>query len=82
MRADAYLSAKGIRDIAAGLFTAILTLNRSSHLFGWFILAAIIIPLGDAVVVFGHGGTKATAFGIHGVTAAVMLIISGFLVLG
>jgi hypothetical protein len=78
-RWDAYLSVKGIRDIASGLFIAILMVNGSLHLLGWFILAATIIPLTDGLIVLRHGGTKATAFGVHGATAAVMLMISGLL---
>ena len=45
-------------DIASGLFTAILILNRSPHLLGWFMLAATTIPLGDVIVVLGHGGRR------------------------
>ena len=78
-RWDAYLSVKAMRDIASGLFIAILMINGSLHLLGWFMLAATIIPLTDAMIVLGHGGTKASAFGIHGATAGVMLIISGSL---
>jgi hypothetical protein len=80
--ADAYLSVKGIRDLASGLFTAILIINQSAHLLGWFMLAAAIIPLTDAGIVLRHGGSKATAFGVHGATAVVMLITSGLLLLG
>jgi Domain of unknown function (DUF4267) len=80
-RWEAYLSVKAIRDIASGLFIAILMLDRSTKLLGWFMLAATIIPLTDAAIVLRHGGTKATAFGIHGATAGVMLIISGLLLL-
>jgi uncharacterized protein DUF4267 len=78
----AYLSVKAIRDIASGLFTAILMFNRSAHLLGWFMLAATIIPLTDAAIVLRHGGTKAAAFGIHGATAVVMIVASGLLLLG
>ena len=74
---DAYLSVKAVRDIASGLFTAILIFNRSAHLLGWFMLAATIIPLTDAAIVLRHGGTKAAAFGVHGATAAVMVVASG-----
>jgi hypothetical protein len=81
-RWDAYLSAKAIRDIASGLLTAIVILNRSAHLLGWFMLVATIIPLTDAAIVLRHGGTRTTAFGVHSVTAGVMLIISGILLLG
>jgi hypothetical protein len=80
-RWDAYLSVKGVRDIASGLFIAILIFNRSTQLLGWFMLAATIIPVTDAAIVLRHGGTKAAAFGIHGVTAGVMLIISALLLL-
>ena len=75
----AYLSAKGIRDIASGLFAAILIAYGSAHPLGWFMLAAAIIPIGDAAIVLRQGGSRAVAFGIHGGTAAVMLIISGLL---
>ena len=82
LRWEAYLSVKAVRDIASGLFTIILILNRSAHLLGWFILAATIIPIGDAAIVLRHGGTRTAAFGIHGVTAGAMLITSGVLLLG
>ena len=81
-RWDAYLSVKAIRDIGAGIFTAILILNRSSQLLGFFLLAATIVPLTDALIVLKHGGTKATAFGIHGATAGIILITGGLLLLG
>jgi hypothetical protein len=75
----AYLSAKGIRDIASGLFIAILMAYGSAHVLGWFMLAATLIPIADAAIVLRHGGSRVAAFGIHGSTAAVMLIISGLL---
>ena len=43
--------------------------------------AASCIPIGDAVIVLQNGGTRATAFGIHGATAAVMLAVSATLLL-
>jgi hypothetical protein len=81
-RWEAYLSVKEVRDIACGLFTAILILNRSTHLLGWFMLTAAIIPITDTAIVLKYGGTKTAAFGIHGATAGIMLIISGLLLLG
>jgi hypothetical protein len=78
----AYLSAKGIRDVASGLFVVILIATGSAHALGWFMLAATIIPLADAAIVLREGGSKAIAFGVHGGTAAAMLIISGLLLLG
>ena len=44
----AYLSVKGVRDIASGLFVIILMAAGATHLLGWVILAATIIPLADA----------------------------------
>jgi Domain of unknown function (DUF4267) len=75
----AYLSAKGIRDIASGLFAAILIAYGSAHPLGWFMLAALSLSIGDAAIVLHQGGSRAVAFGIHGSTAAAMLIISGLL---
>jgi len=79
--AGAYLSVKGIRDIASGLFIFILMAAGATHLLGWVILAATIIPLADATIVLGHGGSKSVAYGVHGLTAAVMLITSALLLI-
>jgi hypothetical protein len=78
----AYLFAKGIRDIASGLFAAILIAYGSAYALGWWMLAATIIPIGDAAIVLHQGGSRAVAFGVHGSTAAAMLIISGLLLFG
>jgi hypothetical protein len=56
-------------------------LARSTQLLGWFMLAAAIIPIADAMIVLSHDGAKTTAYGIHGLTAIVMLLISAFLLL-
>jgi hypothetical protein len=65
----AYLSAKDIRDIASGLFAAILIDYGSAHALGWFMLAAALIPIADAVIVLYQGGSRTVAFGVHGGTA-------------
>jgi Domain of unknown function (DUF4267) len=77
----AYLSAKGMRDIVSGLFIALLMAYRSTHVLGWFMLIATLIPIVDAMIVLREGGSKTTALGVHGVTAVVMLIISGLLLI-
>jgi hypothetical protein len=79
--ADAYLRVKGVRDIASGLFVFILMAAGATHLVGWVMLAATIIPLADAAIVLGNGGPKSIAFGVHGVTAIVMLITSALLLI-
>ena len=78
-RAGAYLAAKGVRDIASGVFVFILIAFQAPHILGWIIVAATIIPIVDAVIVLTHNGSKATAYGVHGATAAVMLVTAGLL---
>ncbi|OBI24184.1 hypothetical protein A5709_07150 [Mycobacterium sp. E1386] len=75
----AYLSVKGVRDIASGLFVIILMIAGATQLVGWVMLAATIIPLADATIVLRNGGSKSIAWGVHGATAAVMLITSALL---
>jgi hypothetical protein len=75
----AYLSAKGIRDIASGLFAGMLIAFGSAHALGWFMLIATVIPLSDAMIVLHQGGSRTVAFGVHGGTAVAILIISGLL---
>ena len=75
----AYLFAKGIRDIASGLFAAILIAYGSAHILGWFMLAATLIPIADALIVLRQGGSRTIAYGVHGSTAVAMLIVSGLL---
>jgi len=79
--AGAYLSVKGVRDIATGLYIIILMIASATHLLGWVILAATIIPLVDATIVLRNGGSKSTAFGIHAATAAVMLVTAALLLI-
>lgn len=75
----AYLSVKAIRDITTGLFVAILLLAHATHLAGWIMLAATIIPIVDATIVLRNGGAKSIAYGVHGGTAVVMLITTALL---
>src|SRR6476646_5888744 len=79
--AGAYLSVKGVRDIASGLFLFSLMAAGATHLLGWVILAATIMPLADAAIVLRNGGPKSIAVGVHGLTAAVMLITAALLLL-
>src|SRR5215472_11918794 len=68
----AYLFAKGIRDIASGLFAAMLIAYGSAHALGWFMLIATLIPIADAVIVLHQGGSRTVAFGVHGGTAVAL----------
>ncbi|HYZ69341.1 MAG TPA: DUF4267 domain-containing protein [Mycobacterium sp.] len=79
--AGAYLSVKGIRDIATGLFVIILMTAGATHLVGWVMLAATIIPVVDGAIVLRNGGSKSIAWGVHGGTAVVMLITVALLLI-
>ena len=77
--AAAYLAVKGVRDIASGLFVFILIAAQDPRVLGWVMLAATIIPVADAVIVITHHGPNATAYGVHGATAAFMLATASLL---
>jgi hypothetical protein len=70
-----WLYAKGVRDIACGLFTALLIVDGKPHPLGAFLVAASLIPVADAVIVLRSGGARGTAYGIHGVTAALLAAV-------
>jgi len=76
---NAFLSAKGVRDIASGLFIGLLLWHGQPRLLGWFILLATLIPVVDGVIVLRHHGPRVIAFGIHWATAVFMLITMGLL---
>ena len=76
----AWLRPKGIRDIAAGLIVLTLMLTANTRLVGIAVLVYAIIPLGDMSIVLGSGGSKSTAFSVHGVTCAVMLVVGLLLI--
>ncbi|GAB7052226.1 DUF4267 domain-containing protein [Catenuloplanes indicus] len=45
----------------------------------WYMLAVALVPVGDTVIMLCHGGTRATAFGVHLGTAVVVLISAALL---
>lgn len=73
---QAWLTVKGVRDMACGLFIIVLLVGASAHLLGWFLLTATSIPVGDALIVRHSKGPGSAVYGIHGATAAVMLAVS------
>ncbi|WP_306215659.1 DUF4267 domain-containing protein [Actinoplanes sp. RD1] len=75
----AYLSVKGLRDLTLAVLGAALLAFSTAHAAGWFMLVGALIPLGDMIIVLRHGGTRATAFGVHFATAVVLLIDAALL---
>jgi hypothetical protein len=70
----AWLRLKGIRDVACGLVVLAMMLTADWRLAGIVLLVEAVIPFGDMSIILGSGGRKATAFSVHGVTCAVMLV--------
>ena len=79
---DPYLAVKGVRDIASGVALFVLLAARQPRIVGGYLAAASIIPIADAVIVLRGNGSRATAYGVHGATAAVMLTTSALLLAG
>ncbi|ACZ83316.1 DUF4267 domain-containing protein [Streptosporangium roseum] len=75
----AYLAIKGLRDFSYGVVGLALLAFVGPQAEAWYMLAVALVPLGDTVIVLRHGGTKATAFGIHFATAVIVLINAALL---
>ena len=76
----AWLRLKGIRDIVSGFVVLTLMLTTNTRTVGIALLVEAIVPLGDMSNVLGSGGSKSTAFSVHGVTCVVMLVVGLFLI--
>ena len=76
----AWLRLKGIRDVASGLAVLTLMLTTDSRTVGIVLLVFAIIPFGDMSNILVSGGRMATAFFVHGVTCAVMLVVGLLLI--
>jgi hypothetical protein len=72
--AGGFFVAKGIRDIVAGLNLLALFALGQRRATGVLMAITALIPITDMIVVLTHGGTVATALGIHGLTAVVILL--------
>ena len=76
----AWLRLKGIRDVVSGLVVLTMMLTTDTRTVGIALLVLAITPLGDMSNVLWSGGSKSTAFSVHGVTCAVMLVVGLFLI--
>lgn len=71
--AAGYFAVKGIRDIVVGLNLLALFALGQRRATGVLMAIAAMIPIADMIIVLTHGGTVATALGIHGLTAVIVL---------
>jgi hypothetical protein len=71
--AAGYFAVKGVRDIALGLVILALFALGQRRSTGVVMAITTIVPIVDMITVFTHHGPAATALGIHGLTALVVL---------
>lgn len=79
---SAWLSVKGTRDIVTCFFVLLLIANGSPRLLGEFMLVASLIAFGDMATVLRSGGSRALAFGMHGLTGLVIVAVGACLIFG
>jgi hypothetical protein len=77
-----WLRLKGVRDIASGLTVLSLMTWGTPREVGIILLAEAIIPVGDMLLVLAAKGSTIRAFGMHGVTAVVMILTAVPLMMG
>lgn len=67
-----WLRLKGSRDVVSGFVVLAVMVWGSAYLFGMILLIAAFIPAGDMSFILAAKGSAKTAFGVHGLTAALM----------
>ena len=77
-----WLRLKGSRDIVSGLVVLATMAWGGSRLLGVILLIEALIPIGDMSLILAAKGSTKTAFGIHGLTAALMILAAIPLLMG
>jgi hypothetical protein len=77
-----WLRLKGVRDIASGLAVLAFMVWGGSHMVGIILLVEAIIPIGDMLVILAAKGSARSGFGIHGLTALLMILAAVPLTMG
>lgn len=75
-----FLIVKGSRELAMGLVLGVLLVTGHRRALGWVLLMEAVAPFGDMINVLAHHGSMAAAFGIHGLTSA-LIVATGLLIL-
>jgi hypothetical protein len=73
---------KGVRDITSGVVPLVVWASAVTSPLGWVLVAAALTPTADALIVLTNGGKRSKAFGVHGVTAGVLVAAGLVLALG
>lgn len=71
---------KGVRDITSGVVPMVVWVVAGVPALGWALIAASITPWADMGIVLARDGRRAAAFGIHGLTAALLVVAGAVLV--
>lgn len=69
-----WLRLKGVRDLTMGLLVVASLVWGSAHETGALLIIAAAIPTGDMFTILAARGSAAKALGVHGLTAAVMIM--------
>jgi Domain of unknown function (DUF4267) len=69
-----WLRLKGVRDIVSGLAVLAFTAWGVPRGVGIILLVETLIPVGDMLVILAAKGSARRAFGIHGLTAVIMIL--------
>jgi hypothetical protein len=77
-----WLRLKGSRDVASGLVVLALMAWGTPRMAGIVLLIEAIIPVGDMSLILAAKGSAKRALGIHGITAALMILAALPLIMG
>ncbi|MFI6316223.1 DUF4267 domain-containing protein [Nonomuraea sp. NPDC050556] len=77
-----FLAVKGVRDVVSGLVILAVLVTGNRRILGWVMLAVALTPIGDMFIVLLSGGEPAIALGVHGATAAAVILSAGLLLGG
>jgi len=77
-----WLRLKGVRDITAGLLVLAFMAWGIQREIGIVLLVEAIIPIGDMLLILAAKGSSKSAFGIHGLTAVIMVVVAIPMIVG
>ena len=77
-----WLRLKGVRDIASGLAVLALMAWGAPREVGLILFVLAIIPVGDMLLILAAKGSTRSAFGMHAITAVVMVLTAIPLMMG
>lgn len=77
-----WLRLKGVRDIVSGLAVLAFMMWGVPGAVGIILLVEAIIPVGDMLLILAAKGSTKSAFGMHGLTAVIMVLAAVPLIIG